>query len=59
MEAYEPRLETFISVLEVEEKKLRAEPNVEDGLKGLSISDDESLSLSQQMRRSWESKSWM
>lgn len=59
MEAYEPRFRTFIAVLEEEEKKLWAEDKVEDGLKGLSISNDESLSLSQQMRRSWESKSWM
>ncbi|KPM40386.1 hypothetical protein AK830_g6187 [Neonectria ditissima] len=32
MEAYEPRFETFISVLEEEEKELRADVNVKDGL---------------------------
>ncbi|KAF4975446.1 hypothetical protein FZEAL_7766 [Fusarium zealandicum] len=59
METYEPRFKTFISVLEDEEKKLRAQDEVEDGLKGLSVSGNETLSLSQQMRTSWESKSWM
>lgn len=42
--AYETRFQTFISVLEEEEKKQWAGDNLEDGLKGLSISNNESWS---------------
>lgn len=59
IEAYKPRLETFLSVLEDEEKSLRAERGVSNGLESLSISSDEGLCLSQQMRRNWEDESWM
>ncbi|KPM39113.1 hypothetical protein AK830_g7468 [Neonectria ditissima] len=45
IEAYEPRLETFLSVLEDEEKNLQG--------------NRESPSISQHMRRNWENKSWM
>lgn len=58
-EAYEPRLQTFVSVLEEEEGKLKDENAVVHGLAKLSMSGDRSLSLSQQMRKSWETKSWM
>ncbi|KAG8426552.1 hypothetical protein J3459_008030 [Metarhizium acridum] len=50
MEAYEPRLNTFLSVLEEEEKKTRTPSFPAKG------SD---LPLSQRMRKSWESKTWM
>ncbi|EGX87696.1 Protein kinase-like domain [Cordyceps militaris CM01] len=50
MEAYEPRLNTFLSVLEDEEKKNT----------GGSISACPSLvPLSQQMRRRWDDQSWL
>ncbi|KAI0550520.1 phosphotransferase family protein [Xylaria curta] len=51
MEAYEPRLETFLRLLEEEEKKLW------DG----SGSEPANLSvpLSQRMRDSWKRKTWM
>lgn len=59
MEAYEPRFRTFISVLQDEERMLRAGRKVEDNLKDLDISNNGKLSLSQQMQKSWESKEWM
>ncbi|KAG8673852.1 hypothetical protein FPOAC2_07319 [Fusarium poae] len=59
MKAYEPRFRTFISVLQDEERKLKAGRKVEDELKDLDISKHRRLSLSQEMQRSWESKEWM
>ena len=53
MEVYEPRLETFLRVLEGEEKKMRASSEIAGGMASLS------LPLSQRMRKSWESKTWM
>ncbi|ELR07249.1 hypothetical protein GMDG_08320 [Pseudogymnoascus destructans 20631-21] len=53
MEAYEPRLETSLRVLEGEETKIRASSEIAGGMASLS------LSLSQRMRKSWESKTWM
>ncbi|KND88441.1 hypothetical protein TOPH_07035 [Tolypocladium ophioglossoides CBS 100239] len=57
MEAYEPRLDTFLTVLEEEEEKMRSK--IAGGLSGLSLSNDENMPLSQRMRKSWESQSWM
>ncbi|XWW95680.1 hypothetical protein V2A60_003647 [Cordyceps javanica] len=52
MEAYEPRLNTFLSVLEDEEKKMFHT--------GGSISAYPSpVPLSQQMRRRWDDRSWL
>lgn len=59
MEAYEPRFKTFISVLQDEERRLKSCRNIEDGLKTLRVSGNETFSLSQQMQESWESKRWM
>ncbi|KAI3321625.1 phosphotransferase family protein [Xylariaceae sp. AK1471] len=59
MEAYEPRLETFLRVLEDEEKKMRASSELGSGLESLSLSTDRNVALSQQMRKSWERKTWM
>lgn len=53
MEAYEPRLDTFLSVMEEEEEKMRSNSKIPGGLSGLS------LPLSQRMRKRWESKAWM
>lgn len=52
METYEPRLETFLHLLEEEEEELGAGPGTNGG-------DEGGIRLSQQMRRSWESKTWM
>ncbi|KAI0408163.1 phosphotransferase family protein [Xylaria palmicola] len=59
MEAYEPRLETFLRVLGDEEKKMQASCGIEDGLARLSLLSDRGVVLSQQMRKSWERKTWM
>jgi hypothetical protein len=59
MEAYEPRFRTFISVLQDEERKLKAGRRVKDGLKDHDISNNETLSLSQQMQKRQESKEWL
>ncbi|KAK3315733.1 phosphotransferase family protein [Apodospora peruviana] len=48
MKAYEPRLRTFLGVLEVEEKA-----------RGLLARGDDEQQLSQRMRASWESGLWM
>ena len=55
MKAYEPRLYTFLRVLEAEEKKM-AETS------GASVLDNDGAStpsLSRSMRRSWEERDWM
>ncbi|KAH7240285.1 kinase-like domain-containing protein [Fusarium redolens] len=59
MEAYEPRFDTLITVLRDEERKLKTQKAVENGLKDLDVSDNEPLSLSQKTQRSWASKEWM
>ncbi|KAK2597439.1 hypothetical protein QQS21_005987 [Conoideocrella luteorostrata] len=54
MEVYEPRLNTFLSVLEEQEEKERE--NKQD----LSCAKNNmTLPLSQLMRKSWQSKTWM
>ncbi|KAI0472601.1 hypothetical protein GGR56DRAFT_651102 [Xylariaceae sp. FL0804] len=52
METYEPRLETFLRLLEEEEKKMQADSGSTNG-------DQEGVRLSQQMRKRWESRAWM
>jgi hypothetical protein len=59
MEAYGPRFDTFITVLRDEERKLKTQKAVENGLKDFDVSDNEPLSLSQKTQRSWASKEWM
>ncbi|KAJ2985131.1 hypothetical protein NUW58_g4843 [Xylaria curta] len=59
MEAYEPRLKTFLHILEDEEKKMQASSEISSGLTRLSLSNDRSVTLSQGMRKSWENKTWM
>ncbi|KND87324.1 hypothetical protein TOPH_08057 [Tolypocladium ophioglossoides CBS 100239] len=54
MEAYEPRLNTFLSVLEQEEKKM---PRKATGERPLPNGRD--VPLSKRMRERWESQSWM
>ena len=51
MEAYKPRLETFLRALEGVEEKMRTGDETASGLA--------TPSLSQRMRESWESKDWM
>jgi len=60
MEAYEPRLQTFLRVLEAEEKKM-ATTNVAEKVSRLSLagSRDTEVPLSQRMRQSWENRTWM
>ncbi|OTB09419.1 hypothetical protein M426DRAFT_6691 [Hypoxylon sp. CI-4A] len=48
MEAYKPRLETFLRVLEKEEKRT-----------GISALTRSTIPLSQRMRESWEKQTWM
>jgi hypothetical protein len=45
--------------LQDEERKLKAGRKVADDHKVLDISNNGTLSLSQQMQKSWESKEWM
>ncbi|POR37530.1 Uncharacterized protein TPAR_02269 [Tolypocladium paradoxum] len=61
MEAYEPRLDTFLSVMEEEEEKMRSNSKIAGGLSALSlpVPGDWDAPLSQRMRKSWESKAWM
>ncbi|KAI1119030.1 phosphotransferase family protein [Nemania sp. NC0429] len=59
MEAYEPRLETFLGVLEEEEGNMRARAEIESSMAGLSLSSGRGVALSQRMRKSWEDKTWM
>jgi len=60
MEAYEPRLQTFLQVLEAEEAKMTATDlaeKVEDiSLDGTKETD---RPLSQRMRASWEKQTWL
>ncbi|KAI1163982.1 hypothetical protein F5B18DRAFT_617228 [Nemania serpens] len=53
MKSYEPRLQVFLRVLEEEEDKLRRTRTAESPTAGSSTP------LSQRMRKSWESKTWM
>ncbi|OTA92545.1 hypothetical protein M434DRAFT_74395 [Hypoxylon sp. CO27-5] len=59
MKVYEPRLQTFLRVLEVEEKKIAA--NLDEKIRGLSLVAHGKTEppLSQRMRESWEERKWM
>ncbi|KAI0837383.1 kinase-like domain-containing protein [Hypoxylon sp. FL0890] len=59
MEAYEPRLRTFLRVLEAEEKKMAA--SLDERVRGLSLAADRKTDppLSQRMQESWEKRTWM
>lgn len=61
IEAYEPRLETFLRALEVEEAKMRedADAGVASAMGGLTLDEGTTVALSQRMRRSWGDRSWM
>lgn len=61
MEAYEPRLETFLRVLEAEEAKMTAggETGVKEATGALALEGGTAVKLSQRMRRSWDDKTWM
>ncbi|TRX91444.1 hypothetical protein FHL15_007668 [Xylaria flabelliformis] len=59
MEAYEPRLETFLRLLEDEEKKMRDSSEIGSDLTNLSLERDRRIPLSQRMRESWKHKTWM
>lgn len=58
MEAYEPRLKGFLSALEAEEENIRDNSRIAGSMESLSLSDW-NMPLSQRMRESWESKTWM
>ncbi|KAI1816473.1 phosphotransferase family protein [Poronia punctata] len=63
MEAYEPRLETFLRIMgEEEEKKkkeLQTSEQINRDLANLSLFEDRPVvALSQRMRDSWENKTW-
>lgn len=61
MEAYEPRLRTFLRALEAEEKKL-AIADIAENINELTLTDDKKgtqIPLSQRMRESWENRTWM
>ncbi|RYC62342.1 hypothetical protein CHU98_g3871 [Xylaria longipes] len=53
MDAYEPRLEVFLRVLEIEESRLWGSSTTG------STPASSSMPLSQRMRESWENKTWM
>lgn len=61
IEAYEPRLETFLRALEVEEAKMRedADAGVASAMGGLTLDEGTTVALSQRVRRSWEDRTWM
>ncbi|KAF4450461.1 phosphotransferase family protein [Fusarium austroafricanum] len=60
MEVYEPRLQTFLRVLEAEEKKM-ATANLAESVSSLTLGDRRETEprLSQRMRESWEKRTWM
>lgn len=60
MEAYEPRLRTFLRVLEAEEMKMTTE-NLARMANGMSqpVAGNTRQSLSERMRESWERRTWM
>ncbi|KAI1502721.1 phosphotransferase family protein [Biscogniauxia marginata] len=60
MEAYEPRLQTFLRVLEAEEEKVAA-ANLAEKVSRLSLTGSGKAEplLSQRMRESWEKRTWM
>lgn len=59
MEACEPRLETFLRVLEIEEKKKKKGRYEIAGNTITSSSLEEAVPLSERMRNSWEKRTWM
>lgn len=63
MEAYEPRLETFLRVLEDEERKLLAGGSgIMENVEGMHLGGTRAggtKTLAQRMQESWETKSWM
>jgi hypothetical protein len=59
MEAYKPRLETFLRALQGEEEKMQRSRGTASGMASPSFPSGWSAPLSQQMRESWESKAWM
>ncbi|KAM5358365.1 hypothetical protein ACJZ2D_015350 [Fusarium nematophilum] len=59
MKVYEPRLQTFLRLLEAEEEKMTMVA-ITQGVNGLSIgSEEKTPPLSQRMRESWEKQTWM
>lgn len=60
MEAYEPRLRTFLRVMEAEEEKMAATDLAQKAEQISSTGSGKTeLSLSQRMRESWEKRTWM
>ncbi|KAI1753171.1 phosphotransferase family protein [Xylaria castorea] len=60
MEAYEPRLRTFLRMLEAEEKKMTDADIAEKvGRMSLAGGGKTEVPLSQRMRESWEKRTWM
>lgn len=61
MEAYEPRLATFLRVLEAEEANMRegGDAGVASAMEALALEGGAAVTLSQRMRRSWEDRTWM
>ncbi|KAI2778491.1 hypothetical protein F4815DRAFT_501255 [Daldinia loculata] len=59
MEACEPRLEIFLRVLEIEEKKKKKGRYEIAGNTITSSSLEEDVPLSERMRNSWEKRTWM
>lgn len=61
VEAYEPRLENFLQILEDEERQL-LKPELAEHVADVSLVSTETArveSLAQKMRRSWETNTWM
>ncbi|KAI1139611.1 kinase-like domain-containing protein [Hypoxylon sp. FL0543] len=58
-EAYEPRLKTFLKVLEAEERKMAASLDERVRMLSLNASRKTESPLSQRMRESWEKGTWM
>lgn len=60
MEAYEPRLVTFLRVFEAEEKKLAAADHAER-VSGPTMAEGGKMKpqLSQRVRENWEKRTWM
>ncbi|KAI1460743.1 phosphotransferase family protein [Annulohypoxylon moriforme] len=67
MEIYEPRFQTFLRMLEAEEKKM-ADANLAEKVNSLTLTDNDNnndnkemmeIPLSQRMRESWEKRTWM
>jgi hypothetical protein len=68
MEAYEPRLQTFLRVLDEEERKCMESSELAEAVSGMSLEVagkqsrekcHAAIPLAQRMRESWETKSWM